>query len=117
MNEELMREIVSVLRVMKDGSPAAWEALLQQRVAYCWMCAVPSLLAAVACAWMASKSWKIAAPELRKDHLLEQSDTPMFGGIIGAILFSAGTILFAVVGVACAAEAVAPLGRVLEVLR
>lgn len=34
MNEELQRELLSILRTMKDGSPAVWHELVAQRSGY-----------------------------------------------------------------------------------
>lgn len=116
MNEEFQRELLSILRAMKDGAPDAWGVLVQQRVTYALVHAALFLIAAGACAIMVRRCWRMAAPELRK-NILQQQEGPLFAGAIFALAFCAGGIACGCLGCSWLAEAVAPLGRVMERLR
>lgn len=116
MNEELQRELVSILRAMKDGSPEAFKVLVEQRSLYCWanvavglMFVLASVVLALVCAKASKRLW------YHIDNDIDDA-TPLL-----MTLISAGAAVFAFVvgesGLAHLPEALAPLGRVLEVLR
>lgn len=117
MNEELQREIVNILRAMKDGSPDAFKVLVEQRSMYCWSQAILGALMLVGalvlflCAKWAAK--KLAALPSADD----EATGPLF---LSAVVLSVGCIItcaFGIKHIFAIPEAIAPLGRVLEMMR
>lgn len=113
MNEELQREIVNILRAMKDGSPDAFRVLVEQRSIYCCgqaIVAAAGFVVGVMVLWLSSKGtcrhYNPAGPTV--GTLLG-----IAGCIVGVVLTIAGAVHFA----SFLPEAIAPLGRVLEMMR
>lgn len=117
MNEELTKELLSILRAMKDGAPHAWQTLVEQRSSYCLthmagdlILAFVGLVIALVCLYFGTRSrwWD--------DDYEPQSPVPIiFFGIALCGLIAAGVNLAA--AIPHAAEGMAPLGRVLEAIR
>lgn len=117
MNEELQREIVSILRAMKDGSPDAFKVLVEQRSLYCWSQAILGGLMLVAafvlyrCArWAAGRVAKLGGPD-------DEAAGPL---VLAVVVLTLGCLIACGCGIGhifAIPEAIAPLGRVLEVIR
>lgn len=113
MNEELQREIVNILRAMKDGSPDAFKVLVEQRSLYCWgqfafgvVLTIASAALLLVCVKMAARVMKAAG----------DGDAYFFASLVAGLAGIAGG-LAGVIHLSSVSEAIAPLGRVLEILR
>lgn len=119
MNEDLQRELLEIIRALKAGASPAWQVLVEQRAAYCmaafWAGMVKVGIALAVLAAAVLTAWR---------PLVRLSDKAPLGDvvrvIVGGLLLLAGLIALA----SCLTsalerlpEAIAPLGRVLEVLR
>jgi hypothetical protein len=127
VNEELQKELLSILRAMKDGAPVAWQELVAQRSSYCLTMGVAC--AALACAGIAGLWFGVRLAlrggDVPLDYYEYSSIKTMKTSAVLKVAFGlgaalAGAIALGVgVGNACffIAEGIAPLGRMLEVLR
>lgn len=117
MNEELQRELVNILRAMKDGSPDAFRVLVEQRSLYCWGQAVLGVLMLVA-AYILYLCAKWSAKKLAA---LPSADDDAAGPLVlSLVVLGIGCIIacgFGVKYIFAIPEAIAPLGRVLEMMR
>lgn len=109
MNPELQKELLAILREMKTGAPGAWQALVEQRSVYCWMIAGMCFAIAVAVGFIARAALKASA------RVRDDTDRAFGTALSWAILLGA----FIPLGIAAqnVAEAIAPLGCVLEAIR
>lgn len=112
MNEELTKELLSILRAMKDGAPQAWQSLVEQRSTYCltmgWACLVIAL-GGIAAGW--------AGVSLFRRGLREEKEDPQIAGAAFFLIFLVSFTISFIQGAEFFAEGLAPLGRVLEAIR
>lgn len=116
MNEELQRELVNILRAMKDGSPDAFRVLVEQRSMYCWGQAVLGVLMLVG-TFVLFLCAKWAAKKLAPLDSGDEAAGPLF---LSTVVLSVGCVItcaFGIKHIFVIPEAIAPLGRVLEVMR
>lgn len=110
MNEELQKEIISILRSMKEGSPEAFNFIVEQRSLYCWSHVALSILLFIGSAIF----FFICLRFLGKPHKEE-----IYAHVFTVITGSASFVMFlgGIIHMEYISEAIAPLGRVLEALR
>lgn len=112
MNDELTKELLSILRAMKDGAPQAWQSLVEQRSTYCltmgWACLVIAL-GGIAAGW--------AGVRLFQRGLREENENRQVAGALCFVIFLISFTISFIEGAKCFAEGLAPLGRVLEAIR
>jgi len=115
MNEEIQKELLSILRAMKDGAPNAWRELVEQRAAYCMISGLSWLVINVLLMLVgATMAWRCRKGPFEADCTL----TVNAGGVAaGAIMVIIATAALSCAVVPMLAEGMAPLGRVLEMLR
>jgi len=114
MNEELQREIISILRAMKEGSPDAFRVLVEQRSLYCWGQAILGVLILI----LAIILFRIGKWASGKVALSEREEEGPF--IFLVVMCSIGCIFSFGYGfnlILSIPEALAPLGRVLEIMK
>jgi hypothetical protein len=120
VNEELHKELLSILRAMKDGAPGTWQALVEQRSAYCMTSAMFSLLLAavgLVTAIVATGWARRSMQAIDRNAIGDSREIAMIGqGVFAAIAygFAAGML---VAGLSTLTEAMNPLGRMLEAIR
>lgn len=115
MNEELQKELLSILRAMKDGAPVAWQELVAQRSSYCLTLGILDTLASVALlfvSWLLSRISRGIAKRQGSDV-----DDWVPSAALAVLAFALGAYWFFRVSVPAIAEGIAPLGRMLEVIR
>lgn len=127
MNEELQKELLSILRAMKDGAPHAWQTLVEQRSTYCLTLGIVCLLIAAAGVFavlrglrMCRKAAEVPTEYINYSSIKEMTTAATFQMISGIVIGVAGLISVGIgagEGINNLAEGLAPLGRVLEALR
>ena len=115
MNEELQKELLAILRAMKDGAPVAWQELVAQRSSYCLTLGILDTLASVALLFV---SWQLSriARRIGKRPGSDPDDW-VAPAAFAVVAFVLGAFWFFRVSVPAIAEGIAPLGRMLEVIR
>lgn len=115
MNEELKREVINILRTMKDGTPDSFQFLIEQRVLYFYA----QVLFGVACIVCSYILYRIArAAAIKSEMAKYENDRTMLA--IAAIfigLWSVVAMIRAMICLSYLPEAIAPMGRVLEILK
>lgn len=109
MNEELKRELLSLLREIKSVAPGSWQLLVEQRASYCWAVAIMCLIIAIAAAVVGRLM--IASARKVEDSIDREFATPIAWAFCLCAFIPLG------ISVAYIAEGLAPLGRVLEAIR
>lgn len=131
MNEELQKELLSILKAMKDGAPGAWQELVSQRSTYCFTIAFTLLfmtLISILTLWKSLKATKLALQAPKENyrerswdqHTQVFSKNTIFELTISLVLaaISAIVILVCLANIwYWIAEGVAPLGPMLGALR
>jgi hypothetical protein len=114
MNEELMKQLVEILKQLKDGTPGAWQELVHQRQLYCFSSGASlllfSLILGIIGVFLGKKGVK-----MYNDSGRGYDDTYMFfafGWAIAAI----GSLVTLVCGGESIINGIAPLGQVLSKL-
>lgn len=112
MNEELQKELLSILRAMKDGAPHDWQTLVDQRSTYCLT--IGGFCVAVV---LASLALGIFGRSILLRGIAKNNEDAVISGIVClAVSVIAGSVAF-FKAMGMVAEGLAPLGRVLEALR
>jgi hypothetical protein len=116
MDEDLKNELLQILREMKTGAPGAWQTLVEQRAAYCWATTIQGLAVAVSGIVAAS----VLLPRFVR-RIMHDDEAVFVPAIVGTVITSALSLSAVISGTIAAGthfpEAMAPLGRVLEMLR
>jgi roadblock/LC7 domain-containing protein len=118
MNEEIQKELLAILRAMKDGAPDAWSVLVDQRASYCLTLGVARALYAVMAAIVFAVAVKWTKAVFSKTYDGLGCPDPV---VMGPAFLALGAAVAFCVNLGFAtdnfSEAFAPLGRVLEMLR
>lgn len=109
MNEELQKELLSILREIKTGAPGAWQTLVEQRSAYCWAIAVMCIIISITIVIMSVLARKSAL------KIESSSDREFAVGLTWALTLAA--FIPFLISMPYIAEGIAPLGKVLEILK
>jgi len=119
MNEELQKQMLEILKAMKEGVNPAWQELIQQRGTYCTSIGICHTSLAFLCIILMIALFAGADKNLEKDARGYLTD---FGFAKAVSKISLAVVLFVVVGesmpkgFANLAEGAAPLGRLIEML-
>lgn len=119
MDEDLKQELLSILRELKNGTPEAFQALVDQRVTYLWARVWTHGLVGVLCvALVACCLWRLWKEGKRADWDVNAMNPATTILAFGAILVF-GFASFTNLGIAACAipDAIAPLGHILGMLR
>lgn len=109
MNEQLQKELLDILRSLKDGASPAWQVLVEQRSAYAWASfAIYALLAVAAvigciCLALVAVRWS------EKKGSGDEVAAP----IVASVALGLMAIICAPLAANWLPRAVAPLGEVL----
>lgn len=126
MNEELQKELLNILRSIKEGSPTAWQALVDQRSDYYIFCGIGNIIFCIFSMILiflgVKYCLKSAKEPITRDiygikRMTELANTYSCFGVIFSV---AGAIMFFITApltISCFAKGVAPLGEVLDILR
>lgn len=109
MNEQLQKELLDILRSLKDGASPAWQVLVEQRSAYAWasfsIYALMAVAAVLGCIWTVRVSLRWAGKPDAGDELAAP--------IIASAVLGLMAIICAPLAANWLPRAVAPLGEVL----
>lgn len=105
MNEQLQKELLDILRSLKDGASPAWQVLVEQRSAYYGVSALLMFMAAALFACVAVLGARYA-------HNSDGGDAQFAGGMAAAAS-SLLAIVFLAVAIHDLPTYFAPLGQVL----
>ena len=108
MNSDLQKELLSILQSLKDGTPQAFDMLVQQRVLWCWTIVTICAIAAFGSALVSWRFFKASSEDGRSD-----GEALAIGSVVAAVAMLAALVI----GLANIPDAVAPLGGVLGALR
>lgn len=115
MDEELKKELISILRAMKEGAPGAWQELVAQRLAYCLTLGIANLIVCL----IAFVCFRLGVSGFKRVHKENIAENEIFLACYAAItaisiITMAATLVH---GIPYLAEGLAPLGRILEFIR
>lgn len=105
MNEQLQKELLDILRSLKDGASPAWQVLVEQRSAYHGVSALLMFLAAALFA-------VVAVLGARYAHNSDD-EGPQIAGAGTAAIAAVAAFVFLAVGIRDLPTYFAPLGQVL----
>jgi len=114
MDEQLQAELISILRELKNGASPAFQEILAQRVTYCWV------QTAMYCTWIILSLVCVCWSER-----VTRGKAWVDGEQLGPRMIFGATIVFALLTTPSFlndvfesfGEAIAPLGRVMEIMR
>jgi len=115
MDEELKKELLSILRAMKEGAPGAWQELVAQRSDYCLTLGIANIIVCLI-AFICFRIGVSGFKRVHKENITENEVFLAFYGAMTAISIIAMITAFAN-GIPYLAEGLAPLGRILEFIR
>lgn len=117
MNEELTKELIAILRAMKDGAPDAWRVLVEQRSTYCLtMAGGDAFLTFLGLIAFVVGLVMFTRPRFWDDEWEPKSPAVILSAVVGLV----GLLVLGVNvqdSIAHFAEGMAPLGRILEAIR
>ncbi len=115
MDEELKKELISILRAMKEGAPGAWQELVAQRSTYCLTLGIANLIVCL----IAFVCIRIGISGFKRVHKENIAENEIFLALYGIMIgLSTFTILMTLThAITYLAEGFAPLGRILEFIR
>lgn len=112
MNEEFQKELLEILRTIKDGTPETFQMLLDQRITYLWACigvnAVGAIISGIL-VWLFLRMFQ----KSQSDDCVSDQEAKEMISVIGSILFAVILLATLVVAITNLPDAIAPLGKVL----
>lgn len=116
MNEEFQKELLAILRAMKDGAPDAFNVLVQQRATYCLTvgCSMLGLALLLLSGGLVAMTRMRGCSFSASDY---DGPSARFFLVMVGFMAAIGGLILAGHQVTMLAEGFAPLGRVLEALR
>lgn len=118
MNEELQKELLAILRSMREGAPDAWHELVAQRSTYCLTTGISMLAISVIVGIIgAALVWACRKGPFDEPGSYTLLTRQAAGMIVGCTTMLCAGLVIGTSVIPMLAEGFAPLGRVLEAIR